>query len=132
MDVFNRGYGIEVPKDVRAEDAKTTRTKTYAYAREMVSVLRGFGSGQGAEYGGEKVSGKVKAPTLVVAATAHDPVGYTGLLAAELREQGSEESRAVKLVEMPHGWGQVDPELFARGVEAWVEGRALPKRFEDI
>ena len=103
MDVFNRQHGIVVPEDVRIEDSKTTQMKSYAYARELVGALRGFASGRGEQFGGEKVSGRVKAPTLVVAGTAHDPVGYTGQLARELREAGCKESRAVKLVGMPHG-----------------------------
>ena len=129
LNRWHKSNGIKLTPEVEEENAKTTGHRQWAYARELARALQHFGSGRGT--GGEKVSGRVRAPTLVVAGTTHDPIPYTITLAKELRENCAE-SRAVKLEGLPHSWGTVDPELFAKGVAAWIERRELPNRFEAI
>jgi hypothetical protein len=46
-----------------------------------------------------------------------------------LRE-GNPASRAVVVEEAFHGWDLQFPEVFARGVIAWVEGRELPAEYK--
>ena len=45
---------------------------------------------------------------------------------------GCEESRSVVVSGAVHAWDLQWPELFATGVEAWVERRELPVEYEGI
>ncbi|KAH3955638.1 hypothetical protein HBI56_014540 [Parastagonospora nodorum] len=42
------------------------------------------------------------------------------------------ESKAVVVKEAIHAWDDQFPELFARGIKAWVAGTDLPSEFEDL
>ena len=124
VELFNRLHGIDTPDKLKEELKKATVTKTHAYARELKASTSGFG-GSGKH---ESIRGRIEAPTLVIAGSLHDPVGGTSELGRLLQET-CEESRAVKLEGLPHGWLAAEPDLFLKGLEAWLEGRQLPGRF---
>jgi hypothetical protein len=44
-------------------------------------------------------------------------------------QKGNPESMAFKVDGKRHGWNLQDPELFAKGVKAWVEHEELPEDF---
>jgi pimeloyl-ACP methyl ester carboxylesterase len=48
---------------------------------------------------------------------------------AEIGREGNAETRAVTHLGMRHPWNRQAPELFARVVRAWVEGKELPEGF---
>ncbi|KAM7193685.1 Dihydrolipoyllysine-residue acetyltransferase component of acetoin cleaving system [Naviculisporaceae sp. PSN 640] len=53
-----------------------------------------------------------------------------GVLGAEGSTTGR--NRVVVVKDAVHAWDLQLPELFARGVEAWIKGEALPQEFEDL
>jgi pimeloyl-ACP methyl ester carboxylesterase len=69
--------------------------------------------------------------TLVVAGGKQDYVGGTKELGRVLK-RGNEKSRACVVKGAMHWWSMQKPELFARAVEAWVEGRELPEELQDL
>ncbi|KND92649.1 Lipase 3 [Tolypocladium ophioglossoides CBS 100239] len=73
----------------------------------------------------------VKVRTLAVAGGKGDDVEATRRQGA-LLEQGCEESKAVVVQQAVHPWDLQLPEVFAGGITAWIEGRALPEEYEDL
>ncbi|KAK0719398.1 Alpha/Beta hydrolase protein [Lasiosphaeris hirsuta] len=72
---------------------------------------------------------------LDVAAGRQDDVEAARRVGRVWRETGARErlgSRAVVVRGAVHAWDLQLPELFAEGIRAWVEGRDLPERFEDL
>jgi pimeloyl-ACP methyl ester carboxylesterase len=81
-----------------------------------------------ADYGGGE---PLPMRTLAVAGGRQDDVEGTRRLGHVLRT-GCAESRAAVVHGAVHAWDLQWPELFARGVEAWVEGRELPGEFREL
>ncbi|KAI0877441.1 alpha/beta-hydrolase [Hypoxylon argillaceum] len=70
--------------------------------------------------------------TLVLAGEVVDDGGMAGAMGRVLRENGSLDSRAVVVEKAQHLWDLQFPELFARSVEAWVEGGDLPLELKTL
>jgi hypothetical protein len=68
--------------------------------------------------------------TLVVAGGRQDDVKGTRKLGCVLK-LGNEESRAVVVDGALHAWNLQWPELFARRIITWIEGRELPAEFKE-
>jgi len=75
---------------------------------------------------------------LVVAATkrglvpSDDNVEEAKKVGMAVRGGGDKECRVMQMREMRHPWDMQAPELFARCVVAWVEGRELPEEMEEV
>ena len=76
-----------------------------------------------------KVASEVRARTLTVAGGKEDDVPATKRMGELLPVEGS---KAYVVKEAIHGWDLVFPELFARGILAWIEGRPLPDEYEAL
>ncbi|TKA81960.1 hypothetical protein B0A49_02537 [Cryomyces minteri] len=50
----------------------------------------------------------------------------------DIERQKNPTSMAVQHTGMKHPWNCQDPELFAEAVKSWIEGRDLPKGFEEL
>jgi pimeloyl-ACP methyl ester carboxylesterase len=82
----------------------------------------------------------VKARTLVVAATkrgvvpSNDSVEDAMMVGRIVMSKGggNAESHVVEMKNMRHPWDMQAPQLFARCVVAWVEGRQLPEDMEGL
>ena len=73
--------------------------------------------------------------TLCVAAGKQDDVAATRQVGEVWKDEGITErlgSRAVVVRKAVHAWDLQFPELFARGIRAWVEDRELPWEFEEL
>lgn len=73
--------------------------------------------------------------TLNVAGGKQDDVQATKKVGQVWKESGVAEatgSRAVVVRDALHAWDLQMPELFAEGVKAWIEGRELPEKFEEL
>ena len=106
----------ELPESGPRQVSRTT-------TREVVSVLVT-----------DKPIAPVPARTLVAAATkgglipSNDNVKTASwVLQAIRQDQGSTESRAVRIPLMRHGWNVIDPSFFARVLRAWMEQQDLPE-----
>ena len=66
--------------------------------------------------------------TAVIAGGKQDDVKATGIMGKRVRGAG-EEGLGFVVKGMVHAWDLQDGELFARGVEAWVEGKEMPVEF---
>jgi pimeloyl-ACP methyl ester carboxylesterase len=83
---------------------------------------------------------KVRTLSIAGAGTKGDDVPMIEKTAKALRSRRTEGgeawpedgSGAVVLREATHGWDMQFPELFARGVTAWVKGETLPTEFERL
>ena len=80
-------------------------------------------------HSGPKVWEKVGVRCLMVAGGREDPVEVTKE-AGRILNGVCDQSRAVVVRKVGHAWDLEEPELFAEGVRAWVEGRVLPEEFE--
>ncbi|KAI1075977.1 alpha/beta-hydrolase [Whalleya microplaca] len=79
--------------------------------------------------------GKKDKRIALIASGKHDNVKETlecGRLLKESGEGPGKESRAFIVKEAIHSWNLQLPELFARGVRAWIEGFPLPLEFEPL
>ncbi|KAM0633922.1 hypothetical protein ACHAPW_002858 [Verticillium nonalfalfae] len=80
--------------------------------------------------------GKIEARTLMVAGGRQDDVGASKLAGQVLEnrmirgQRLDDGSRSVVVRDALHAWDLQFPELFARGVLAWVEERPLPEVYE--
>ncbi|EEY21562.1 conserved hypothetical protein [Verticillium alfalfae VaMs.102] len=80
--------------------------------------------------------GKIEARTLMVAGGRQDDVGASKLAGQVLEnriirgQRLDDGSRSVVVRDALHAWDLQFPELFARGVLAWVEERPLPEGYE--
>jgi len=86
-------------------------------------------------FGWEEVRGVNAVRTLVIAAEKGDDVESARGMARAWKEEGVQErlgSRVVVVKGALHAWDLQMPELFAEGIKAWVEGRELPKEFEEL
>ena len=70
----------------------------------------------------------VKARTCVVAGVLDDSEKECRERGKQLRV-GNTENRAFKLEMKRHAWSMQDPELFATGINAWMEHNELPEGF---
>ncbi|KAF4982847.1 hypothetical protein FDECE_17430 [Fusarium decemcellulare] len=81
---------------------------------------------------------KIRARMLAVAGGRQDDVEATAMVGEALRSRGIKDyqskdfSKAVVVKGALHAWNIQYPELFARGIRAWIEGADLPHEFEDI
>ncbi|CAH0022365.1 unnamed protein product [Clonostachys rhizophaga] len=83
---------------------------------------------------------QLKVRTLSVAGAQGDDVPMIEKTAEALRSRRTDQgeawpedgSGAIVLREATHGWDMQFPELFARGVSAWVNGEKLPDEFERL
>ena len=74
----------------------------------------------------------VRARTLGVAGGLDENVEAMKREGDVLSENAGEGSRAVVVRHAVHAWILQHPELFAKGVRAWIEGGELPKEFEAL
>jgi len=79
--------------------------------------------------------GPWSARTLIVAATKSGIIPSldspeVAKKLAGIGRLGNEETLAVEHKGMRHPWCRQDPSLFARLVEAWIQGKELPEGFE--
>lgn len=124
MNWFETSNHITTPPELKEDSQKWKSRRTWAFYKEVLGALRGFlQSG---------VLERVKAPVLLIAGTAHDPVDGTKMYRDLLKQGGCEEVRAVKLEGYTHAWEMRDPELYARSVTAWVDSKELPKELEEM
>ncbi len=78
-----------------------------------------------------------KARTLIVAGTKStytkfpDPIEDVGKVVERMRE-GNKESRGVQVNSGSHPWDIQLPELFAKAVRGWIEGRDMPDGVEKL
>ncbi len=79
----------------------------------------------------KELSGKVEARSLVVAGVLVDSEEECRVRGRELRA-GNEESRAFKVEGVRHAWHLQNPDLFARGIKAWMERGKLPDEFVSL
>jgi pimeloyl-ACP methyl ester carboxylesterase len=77
------------------------------------------------------MSERVKARTCVVAGVLEDGEKDCLERGRQLK-RGNGESRAFKVEGKKHAWDLQDPELFARGVKAWLEHEELPEGFVEL
>jgi pimeloyl-ACP methyl ester carboxylesterase len=109
----------------------TATPRGFAHFKKVWALIMDAGGEDVRERGWE-------ARTLVVAACKGGVVVRTddsvkdARALGELARRGNGESRVVRNGEMRHAWSRQDPELFARTVVDWIEGRALPDGFEDV
>lgn len=69
--------------------------------------------------------------TLVVAGGKQDSLDGTKAYDLEVRK-GNAQSKAVVIRNAAHAWNVQFPELFARGIRAWIAGEDLPSEFDDL
>lgn len=81
---------------------------------------------------GWKELSEIRPRVLGIAAALGENVEVMRREGAVLREKGNRASRAVVLRKARHPWVLQYPELFARGVRAWVEGKELPEEYEAL
>jgi hypothetical protein len=74
------------------------------------------------------LSERVSARTCVVAGVLDDGEKDCLERGRQLRK-GNPESKAFKVEGKRHAWDLQDPELFARGIKAWLEHEELPAEF---
>lgn len=74
----------------------------------------------------------IKPRVLGIAAALGEDVETMRREGVVLRENGDKASRAVVLRKAAHPWILQFPELFARGVRAWIEGKELPEEYEAL
>lgn len=74
------------------------------------------------------LSGRVTARSCIVAGVLDDGEKDCRERGKQLRK-GNPESVAFKVEGKRHGWNLQDPELFARGIKAWMEREELPEEY---
>ncbi|KAK0714500.1 Alpha/Beta hydrolase protein [Lasiosphaeris hirsuta] len=81
---------------------------------------------------GSKELAEIRPRVVGVAAALSEDIEAMRREGLVLRENGNRASRAVVLEKAVHAWVLQYPELFARGVRAWVEGEELPEEYEAL
>jgi pimeloyl-ACP methyl ester carboxylesterase len=137
-----KSYGLQMPAGLREEMLESNRWALLSSA-----------------YGGIGETGtpRVKSRTAVVAGGKQDDVGAAGVLGRVMRGEvkgagvvvggeeereeerveegagdGNEQSKAYVVDGAVHAWDLQFPELFAKGVRAWVEGGEMPGEFREL
>jgi len=87
--------------------------------------------GPGGEDGWKAVFERVRARTCVVAGVRGDKEEECLERGRQLRRGGSA-SRAFKVEGENHAWNLQDPELFARGIKAWMDGEDMPEEYVEL
>ncbi|GJN73358.1 hypothetical protein PLIIFM63780_007422 [Purpureocillium lilacinum] len=118
-DAAWRAQGLTVPDGARREIRRNARG---ALVREV------FGSIALLKLDALRA---VSVRALAVTGGKMEDVEATRRLGAALKA-GCAESRAAIVREAVHPWNLQFPELFARGICAWIEGEPLPDEFEDL
>lgn len=112
-----RKQGLRIPDGLREE----------MWANAKPDMLKAAYASIGADGGAVPLSAR----SLIVAGGAGDSREGAVLYGKEVRK-GNELSRACVVKDAMHAWDLQFPELFARGVRAWIEGSELPKEFEGL
>ena len=73
----------------------------------------------------------LKTRSLAICATKHDDLEGTRTL-GQIFRKGNSNSRAVKIEGAVHGWGIIEPDLFAESIRAWAEDTVLPNKLEAL
>ncbi|UNI16112.1 hypothetical protein JDV02_002581 [Purpureocillium takamizusanense] len=120
-DAAWRAQGLTVGEDLRSDIRRNARG---ALLREV------FGSIALVELGALRAAPPT-ARALAVTGGRMEDVEATRRLGAALKA-GCAQSRAAIVREAVHPWNLQFPELFARGVCAWVEEEPLPEEYEDL
>ena len=94
------------------------------------SVMEALSEG---EKGGEDISWQslfegTNARTCVVAGALDDHVKGTAERGGQLKK-GNQESKAFKVEGKRHAWDLQDPDLFARGIKAWMDREQMPEEY---
>ncbi|KAH6953711.1 hypothetical protein BKA56DRAFT_504759 [Ilyonectria sp. MPI-CAGE-AT-0026] len=103
--------------------AEMDKNRTWATVRDnYTSIL---------DFGWDKVR-EINVRIAVIVASLHGDIEATRKMGPLLREGGSEESRVFVMRNAVYAWNLQFPELFALGIRAWIEGKELPKEFEEL
>jgi len=99
---------------------------SYRLGQTLASAMGGDKSIEGRNW--KDICEHLHARTCVVAGVLDD--GEQDCLErGEQLKRGSPESKAFKVENRRHAWDLQDPELFARGIKAWMEGEELPEEY---
>ena len=116
-DYILRKMGMKVPNGLQRDIYNNVKFSTVKQAYASI-----------ADYGGGE---PLPMRTLAVAGAKQDDIAGTRRLGHILRI-GCEESRAVVIDGAIHAWDLQWPDLFARGITAWIEGGELPTEFREL
>lgn len=113
-------YGMARHEALRAEMAKN---RSWTTVRDnYTSIL---------DFDWIKVQ-EVHVRTAVIAGSLQDDVEATREMGPLLREGGCSESQVFVVKNAVHAWNLQFPEVFALGIRAWIEGKELPKEYEEL
>jgi pimeloyl-ACP methyl ester carboxylesterase len=116
-DYIMRKMGMKRPDGLQRDILNNAK---FSMVKQAYASIADYGNGE-----------PLPMRTLAVAGAKQDDVAGTGRLGHVLRI-GCEESRAVVIDGALHAWNLQWPELFARGITAWIEGRELPVEFREL
>lgn len=115
--------GLQVNDELRGDMRAAARLGGQGIM-EALSVA----SGPGGEDGWKAVFERVGVRTCVVAGVLDDKEKECWERGRQLRK-GDSASRAFKVEGKNHAWSLQDPELFARGIKAWMDGEDMPAEY---
>lgn len=115
-------FGLRV-RDELFEDMKATATYRLGQA-----VAENLSENAHTDRNWKVASERTSARTCVVAGALDDSENDASTRGEQLRK-GNPESKAVKVEGKRHAWNLQDPDLFARGINAWMEHESLPQEF---
>lgn len=114
-----KAQGIAVPEDVKAAVGQNQSAKLSNAVFGSIGTIK------------PESMKDITVRTLTVAGGRMDAVEATRAQGRAMRES-CVESRATVVRKAGHGWNLEFPELFAKGVLAWIQKRNLPEEFEEL
>jgi pimeloyl-ACP methyl ester carboxylesterase len=118
--------GLQVNDELRGDMRAAARSGGQGIM-EALSVA----PGPGGEDGWKAVFERARARTCVVAGVLDDKEKECLERGRQLRK-GDSASRAFKVEGKNHAWSLQDPELFARGIKAWMDGEDMPEEYVEL
>jgi hypothetical protein len=116
-DYVMQNMGMKMPDGLQRDIFNNLK---FSMVKQAYASIADYGNGE-----------PLPTRTLAVAGGKQDDVDGTRRLGHVLRI-GCEESRAVVVDGAVHAWDLQWPELFARGITAWIELRELPVEFKEL
>lgn len=113
-------HGMARHEALRVEMAKN---RSWTTVRDNYTSILDFDWGKVQE---------VHVRTAVIAGSLQDDVEATREMGPLLRQGGCSESRVFVVKNALHAWNLQFPEVFALGIRAWIEGKELPKEYEEL
>jgi pimeloyl-ACP methyl ester carboxylesterase len=109
--------GLKLPPGVEED---MTRNNQFQMVRTAYKELEAFGS-----------ASSPATRVLAVAGGKQDDVEGTRRL-GQMFKKGNDDSRAAVIEGAMHWWSLQQPQLFADGIKAWIESKALPSQFKSL